>query len=64
MKDIDQYLLENPNKYINSLDKNRNYDLIEYSPPGRDQSRGNKIVLKILKKEDKDIIIYSYEDYN
>jgi len=64
MKDIEKYLLEDPNKYINDLDKDRKYSLIEYSPPGRDQSRGNKIILKILKKEDKDIIIYSYEDYN
>ncbi|MDZ7672280.1 MAG: hypothetical protein U5K53_05525 [Halanaerobiales bacterium] len=64
MKDIDKYLLEDPSKYINDLDNDSNYDIVEYSPPGRDKSRGNKITLKIFKKEDKDIIIYSYEDYN
>lgn len=64
MKDIDQYLLEDPDKYINDLKKDCNYEIVEYSPPGREKSRGKKITLKIFKKEDKDIIIYSYEDYN
>ncbi|MBS3810256.1 MAG: hypothetical protein KGY44_00145 [Halanaerobiales bacterium] len=63
MKGLDKYLLEKPDKYIKNLDKKRNFELIEYAPPDRGRGRGNKIILKIINQEDKDIILYSYKDY-
>lgn len=63
MKSLDKYFLETPNLYINDIDTNKEYETVEYGPPHDKVGRGNKIILKIIKKEDKDIIIYSYEDY-
>lgn len=59
-----EFLLEEPKRYINSLKSNRKYELKEYPPPGSKNGSGKKFILKIIKEEDKDIIIYSYEDYN
>lgn len=59
-----KFLLEEPKKYIKSLKSDQKYELKEYPPPGSKSGRGKKFILKIIKKEDKDIIIYSYEDYN
>ncbi len=63
MKKVDKYLLEKPEKYIKHLDRKRSFELIEYAPPDREIGRGNKIILKIINQEDKDIILYSYKDY-
>ncbi|HKL12778.1 MAG TPA: hypothetical protein VJ907_04155 [Halanaerobiales bacterium] len=63
MVQLDKYLLETPDDYIKNLPENRDYELREYQPPHDKVGRGNKIILKIIRKEDKDIIIYSYEDY-
>jgi len=60
----DKFLLETPAEYINSLPSDKNYELKEYQPPHDKVGRGNKIILKIIRKEDKDIIIYSYENYD
>ncbi|MCF8001991.1 MAG: hypothetical protein K9K76_09065 [Halanaerobiales bacterium] len=63
MQKNDKYLLEELNHYIEKLDPECNYETKEYSPLNDKSGRGNKIILKILCKEDKDIIIYSYEEY-
>lgn len=63
MKKIEEYLLEKPKQYIENLDPECNYETKEYPPLNHKSGRGNKIILKILCKEDKDIIIYSYEEY-
>ena len=63
MSKNDQYLLEEPKHYIENLDPECNYETKEYSPLNNKSGRGNKIILKILCKEDKDIIIYSYDEY-
>lgn len=64
MECIDQYLLDDPKYYIDSLNNNDDYELLEYQPPDDKSGRGNKMILKIIKKEDKDIIVYSYENYD
>lgn len=63
MNKEDKYLLENPAEYLNILSSDKNYELREYQPPHDKVGRGNQIILKIIRKEDKDIIIYSYENY-
>lgn len=63
MKKLDEYLLEPPQRYIEDLDPECNYETIEYPPLNNKSGRGNKMILKILCKEDKDIIIYSYKEY-
>lgn len=62
-KQQDKYLLEQPKKYIEDLGPDSDYEISEYSPVNDKRGRGNKLILKILYKEDKDIIIYSYEEY-
>ena len=63
MSQLDYYLLESPEYYIKQLPENKDYELNEYQPPHDKVGRGNRIILKIIKQEDKDIIIYSYVDY-
>ncbi len=63
MNKFDEYLLEAPKYYIKDLAFDCNYEMIEYPPLNHKSGRGNKIILKILCKDNKDIILYSYEEY-